>query len=63
MPMRSPMNGTHSKAHTCQQLPTALPTHAAKPMRACSGAQFPTDLPTDFEKYRGIFEIFGVRIN
>jgi hypothetical protein len=28
-------------------------------MHACSGAQFPTDFPTDFEKYRGIFEIFA----
>jgi hypothetical protein len=28
-------------------------------MRACSGAQFPTDFPTDFEKYGGIFEIFA----
>jgi hypothetical protein len=40
-------------------LPTDLPTDAAKPICACSGAQLPTDLPMDFKNYRGIFEIFA----
>jgi hypothetical protein len=57
--MCSPTDGTHSKAHTCQK----LPTNAAKPMCECSDAQFPTDLPTNFEKYGGIFEMFGAKIN
>jgi hypothetical protein len=56
------MDGAHSKEHACQQLPMDLSTDAVKPMRACSGTQFPTDLPTVFEKYGGIFEIFGARI-
>jgi hypothetical protein len=45
--------------HAYQKLPTDLPTGTAKPMRACSGAQF----PMDFKKYGGIFKTFGARIN
>jgi hypothetical protein len=40
-----------------------LPTDMAKPIRVCFGAQFPTNLPMDFEKYGGIFKNFGARIN
>jgi hypothetical protein len=61
--MCSPTDGAHSKAHTCQKLPTDLPTNAANSMRTCSDAQLPMDLPTDVKKYGGIFEIFGVEIN
>jgi hypothetical protein len=57
--MRSPTDGTHSKVHACQKLPMDLLTDMAKPMRVCFGAQF----PMDFEKYGGIFKIFGARIN
>jgi hypothetical protein len=39
------------------------PTDAEKKIRACSGAQFPMDLLMEFEKYGGIFKIFGARIN
>jgi hypothetical protein len=56
--MRSPTDGTHSKVHACQKLLDLL-TDMAKPMRVCFGAQF----PMDFEKYGGIFKIFGARIN
>jgi len=63
IPTHSPMDGAQSKAHACQKLLTDLPTDTTKPMCACSGAQFLTDLLTDFEKYGGIFEIFGARIN
>jgi hypothetical protein len=55
IPTLSPTDGAQSKVHACQNLPTVLPTNAEKTMRACSGAQF----PTDFEKYGGIFEIFA----
>jgi hypothetical protein len=61
--MHSPTDGAHSKAHTYQKLPTNLPTDAANPMRMCSDAQLPMDLPTDVENYGGIFEIFGAEIN
>ena len=39
-----------------------LPMDAANPMRACSDTPLPIDLPTDFEKSRGIFKIL-VRIS
>jgi hypothetical protein len=48
-------DGTQTEAHACQNLPTEV----AKPMLVCSGTQFPMDLPTDIEKYGGIFEIFA----
>jgi hypothetical protein len=57
--MHSPTDGANSKAHTYQK----LPTDAANPMRTCSDAQLPMDLPTDVENYGGIFEIFGAEIN
>jgi len=59
IPTLSPTDGAQSEVYACQNLPTVLPTNAEKTMRACSGAQFPIDFPTDFEKYGGIFEIFA----
>jgi len=38
-------------------LPTESPTKAANPMRMCSDTYLPTDVPTNFEKSRGIFKI------
>ena len=35
---------------------TASPTEAANPMCACSETYLPTNMPTDFEKSRGIFK-------
>jgi hypothetical protein len=50
--MLSPMDGVQFEAHACQNLPMVLPTDAEKPIRACSGAQF----PTDFKNMEGFFK-------
>jgi len=63
IPMHSPTDDAHSKAHVCQtayrstQLPTDLPTNAANPMHPWSDAH----LPTDVENYGGIFKNFGAK--
>jgi hypothetical protein len=39
------------------QLLTASPMDAENSMRACSDSFLPTDVPTNFEKSEGIFQI------
>jgi len=43
------------------QLLTVSPMDAENSMRACSDSFLPTDVPTNFEKSEGIFQIFSAK--
>jgi hypothetical protein len=52
-----PMRATVRLPGQLAQLPMESPTDAANPMHPCSDTFLPTDVPTDFEKSKGIFKI------